>query len=80
MKTSKKLLSGGNIIIPKDMRLKLGWKSGMSLDISIGNDGTLIIKKHQETCYFCGTAQNICHYKNLYMCWGCADKMKGALS
>ncbi|MBR0485701.1 MAG: AbrB/MazE/SpoVT family DNA-binding domain-containing protein, partial [Oscillospiraceae bacterium] len=34
MKTSRKLSQNGGITIPKDMRLKLGWKRGMSLDIS----------------------------------------------
>lgn len=79
MKTSKKLSSGGSIIIPKNMRLKLGWKCGTSLDVIASEDGVLTIKKHQETCYFCGTAQNICHYKNLYMCWDCAGELKGVL-
>ena len=80
MKTSRKLSQNGGITIPKEMRLKLGWKRGMSLDISATPDGTLIIKKHIDICRVCGSAQHICRYKDLVMCRNCADAMKGALS
>ena len=80
MKTSMKLTQSGSITIPKSMRMKLGWKRGMSLDISTTPDGTLIIRKHIDICRFCDSAQNLCRYKDLVMCRNCADAMKGALS
>ncbi len=80
MKTSRKLMQNGGITIPKDMRLKLGWKRGMSLDISTTLDGGLIVRKHVEICRFCGASQNLCRFRDLVMCRNCADTMKGALS
>lgn len=80
MKTSKRLSRNGSITIPKDMRLKLGWNTGMSLDISATPDGMLIVRKHHDTCRFCGTPLNLLRYKDLCICRNCADTMKGELS
>ena len=80
MKTSMKLSKSGCLTIPKDVRVRLGWKTGMSLDISSTPDGALVIRKHAEICRFCGSAQNLCRYKDLVICRSCAETMKGALS
>ena len=80
MKTSMKLSKSGCLTIPKDMRVRLGWKTGMSLDISGTTDGALIIRKHAEICRFCSNPQNLVYYRDLCMCRTCAETMKGALS
>ena len=80
MKTSMKLTQSGSITIPKSVRMKLGWKRGMSLDIAETTDGALLIRKHCACCRFCGTAQDLRQYEDLCVCVSCAEKMKEALS
>jgi len=79
MKTSMKLSKSDCLTIPKNMRVRLGWKTGMSLDISAATDGSLIIRKHAEICRFCGSTQNLVYYRDLCMCRNCTDSMLQAV-
>ncbi len=77
--TSKKLTSSAGITIPKDLRLRLGWKPGMSVDIEPTSDGAVIIRAHAPQCRFCGDYTNIHKYKDITVCAKCANEMKEAI-
>ena len=79
MTVSKKLDSHGRITVPKALRLKYGWKSGMSVDVGMEEDGTLVVRPHSPTCRFCGAYQNIHRFKDIYICTDCADELKGSI-
>lgn len=63
--TSKKLTSSAGLTIPKDLRLRLGWKAGMSVDIEPTSDGALLIRAHSPRCRFCGAYGNVHRYRYL---------------
>ena len=76
MRTSKKLTGKSGITIPKDIRLHLGWKPGISLDMETTEDGALLIRQHCKRCRFCGTIERVHKFQDVFICEGCADKIK----
>lgn len=77
--TSKRLTSKSGVTIPKDIRIRLGWQPGMSVDLEPDGNGALIIRPHIDCCRFCGRAENIRKYKDVCVCADCAAKMKEAV-
>ena len=77
--TSKRLTSKSGITIPKDIRLRLGWQPGMSVDIEATGNGELLIRPHVDCCRFCGTMENVRKYKDVCVCPSCSAKMKEAV-
>lgn len=76
MRTSKKLTGKSGITIPKDMRLHLGWKSGISLDMETTEDGALLIRQHCKRCRFCGMIERVHKFQDVFICKACAEKIK----
>ena len=77
--TSKKLTSSAGLTIPKDLRLRLGWKPGMSVDIDPTSDGALLIRAHSPRCRFCGAYEHVHKYKDITICTECAKEMTEAI-
>lgn len=67
----------GRIVIPIDIRRKLGVNNGESLEISLQND-TVILKKHHESCIFCFGSENLVPFEGKMVCSKCIDKLKQA--
>lgn len=65
----------GRIVIPIDIRRKLGVNNGESLEIALQND-TVILKKHQETCIFCFGSENLVQFEGKLVCAKCLEKLK----
>lgn len=77
--TSKRLTSKSGVTIPKELRLRLGWTPGMSVDMDATEDGALLIRPHSLRCRFCGAIENVRKFKDICVCSSCADEMKGAV-
>lgn len=65
----------GRIVIPIDIRRKLGVNNGESLEIALQND-TVILKKHHETCIFCFESENLVNFEGKLVCEKCLEKLK----
>lgn len=65
----------GRIVIPIDIRRKLGVNNGESLEISLQND-TVMLKKHHESCIFCFGSENLTSFEGKMICSKCIDKLK----
>lgn len=79
MKTSKRLTGKSGITIPKDMRLHLKWKPGISLDMETTEDGALLIRPHAKRCRFCNGIDRVHPFHDICVCESCALKMKEAI-
>ena len=77
--TSKRLTSKSGIMIPKDVRLRLGWQPGMSVDMEVTDDGGLTLRSHVDRCRFCGNIENVRKYKDVCVCASCSAEMKEAV-
>lgn len=65
----------GRFVIPMEMRNKLDISNSDSLEIYV--EGTsIILKKYQPDCVFCGSSKNITQYKDKNICEKCLNEMK----
>lgn len=70
----KKLSKARGITIPKDIAAHLDFDAGTAVDLTAA-DGKLIITKHVDTCRFCGSAENVKQFDDVYVCSICAAKL-----
>lgn len=65
----------GRIVIPKEIRDQLDVKSVEdSFEIHIEEDA-IILKKHQNTCIFCGSGEDCIDYNGRLVCLTCIDRL-----
>lgn len=64
----------GRIVIPIELRNKL--KIAEKDPIEIYVDGSsIILKKHEESCIFCGSTKNLSEYKGKLICSKCLQNI-----
>ena len=64
----------GRIVIPIELRNKL--KIAEKDPIEIYVDGSsIVLKKYEETCVFCGSNKNVVDYKGKLICAKCAENL-----
>ena len=64
----------GRIVLPKELRRTLGIDDKDPLEIFV-EDNTIILKKYQPACMFCGNARDVVTYKGKNICPACATEM-----
>ena len=65
----------GRFVIPMEMRNKLDISNSDSLEIYV--EGTsIILKKYQPDCVFCGNSKNVTQYKDKNVCEKCVNELK----
>ena len=65
----------GRFVIPMEMRNKLDISNNDSLEIYV--EGTsIILRKYQPDCVFCGSSKNVVEYKWKNVCEKCLSEMK----
>ncbi len=65
----------GRIVIPKEIRGKLEINEKDPIEIYV--DGhSIVLKKFEENCVFCGSSRNLVKYKNKVICGKCLENLK----
>ena len=65
----------GRFVIPMEMRNKLGISNNDSLEIYV--EGTsIVLRKYQPDCVFCGSSKNVVSYKGQNVCEKCLGEMR----
>lgn len=64
----------GRIVLPIELRRTLEIGDSDSLEIFI-EDNTIILKKYQPACVFCGNAKDISTFKGRNICPACAAEI-----
>jgi transcriptional pleiotropic regulator of transition state genes len=65
----------GRVTLPSELRktLDIDVKDGLEIFIE-GN--TIVLKKYEPSCIFCGNARNVINYKEKNICLECLDDLK----
>ncbi len=66
----------GRIVIPIELRKTLDINIKDALEI-FTEGGTIILKKYEPSCVFCGESRDVSDYKGKKICAGCLESMKG---
>lgn len=66
----------GRVVLPIELRRTLDISPKDPLEIFIKED-TVILKKYQPACIFCGQANDIENFKGKNICNDCRGELKG---
>ena len=64
----------GRIVLPIEMRRQLDIKEKDVLEIAV-EDETIVLKKHETFCIFCGSDRNNFDFRGKVVCSSCAEAM-----
>ena len=64
-----------NFVLPIELRRTLEIAERDSLEIYV-EGSTIILKKYEPACIFCGDAKDVVNYKGRNICRTCLDEMK----
>lgn len=65
----------GRIVIPKELRKSMSISEGDPLEIFTDND-TIILKKYEPFCTFCGSSDMLFTFGGKNVCASCAKKIQ----
>lgn len=64
----------GRIVIPKEIRKKLGIENSDPVEIYVEGDKILLAKYH-PACHFCAATDDIMEFKGKVICKACAEEL-----
>lgn len=65
----------GRIVLPIELRRTLNIDIKDSIEIYVDNS-SIVLKKYEPTCVFCGEANDVISYKDKNICKSCLEEMK----
>lgn len=71
----RKLDTLGRIVIPMELRRSFDLKIGDPIEIFV-EDGSIILRKYQTCCVFCGEDDGVSKVHGKNVCKACLDKIK----
>lgn len=75
MKHTKKISRAGAVGIPADLRRSYGIEPGDRYEITMGQEGAIILKRTGGSCLFCHSEENTKVYEGRQICRKCALKI-----
>lgn len=74
----RKIDEMGRLVLPKEMRTKMGINTGDEIEFYSENE-RIILRKYEPTCLFCGGETMITEYKGKRICADCLADIKRSL-
>lgn len=65
----------GRLVVPVELRRTLGIESGDPLEVYVEGE-SVIFKKYEPACIFCGEAGNTMEFKDKVICYECLETVK----
>lgn len=65
----------GRVVLPIELRRTLNIDIKDSLEIYVEND-SIILRKYEPSCIFCGSAEGIKEFKGKNICSTCYEEMR----
>lgn len=65
----------GRIVIPKNLRKKLGMNARVPIEFLFQGD-TLILKRYESKCIICTSTKHISQFKGKNLCAECRDEIR----
>lgn len=64
----------GRIVVPKELRKKLGIANTDPVEIYVEED-KIILKKYLPVCHFCGSTDSLVDYREKKICSSCINEL-----
>ena len=68
----------GRSVIPKELRRQFDMGENTEVEIYT-NDNTIVLKRHEPNCVFCGNERDLVPYKGKLLCPECIADLKNSL-
>ena len=65
----------GRIVLPIELRRTLGIEEKDALEIYV-DENTIMLKKYEPACIFCGSADNVINFKGKNVCEHCRNELQ----
>ena len=65
----------GRIVLPIELRRTLEINVKDAIEIYVEGN-TVILKKYEPACIFCGNAKNVTTYKDKHICADCLEELR----
>lgn len=65
----------GRIVLPIELRRTLDIAEKDSLEIYV-DEASIVLKKYEPACIFCGNVKNVTNYKGKNICTACMKELK----
>ena len=69
----------GRVVIPIELRNKFEIAEKDPIEIFV-DGSSIVLKKYEENCIFCGNTKNLKEYKGKLICEKCAKQISGLKS
>jgi len=69
----------GRIVLPKELRTSLNINEKDPLDISVDEDGRIVLTKYEPACIFCNSMNEVTRFKGHNLCRECIKKIVARL-
>jgi transcriptional pleiotropic regulator of transition state genes len=67
----------GRIVIPKDIRDRLGLPIGARLEVYATEDGKIVAERLDDSCALCGASETrLIAFFSKFLCEDCVDKLQ----
>lgn len=60
----------GRVVIPSQIRRKLGIDDGTELEVSVDGE-RVVMAKPSDRCVFCGGSEHVESFRSKLVCWSC---------
>ena len=71
----RKVDSLGRVVLPIELRRTLDVSEKDALEIFVEGN-SVVLKKYEPTCVFCGNGNNVTQFKGKNICGGCRKEIK----
>jgi transcriptional pleiotropic regulator of transition state genes len=65
----------GRVVLPKELRSTFDIESCDPLEVFVGDDGSIILKKYESACMLCNSIEDLTTFHDHYICHNCMRKM-----
>lgn len=65
----------GRIVIPKEIRRVNGIEEDTPMEIFVGKQGVIVLKKYTPGCEFCDSLENLVEFGGSKVCKECAKRI-----
>ncbi len=65
----------GRIVVPKEMRQKMGINNGDPVEMYVDGD-KVILEKYRPLCHFCSSSEDIVEFRGKNICKSCIRELK----
>ena len=65
----------GRVVVPKELRRRMGIEDDKDFFEIYMDDDSIVLKKYQPNCIFCGNMQDLVSFNGKMVCAGCVKNL-----